>query len=220
MATKLATQASPPADTARPRYWRLAFFLVIALVLLSSSYLSGNPDNYLEEQRDVYVENEGLLLSHIVSAMLAVVIGCLQMLPSIRVNRPAVHRYLGRVYAVSVAVSAVVGFLLAKIAFGGTVTMVGFRVLAVLWFATLVPAVIRIRQGDVAAHRRWMIRNYALTFAAVMLRVWLSVAIPLGVEFIDIYRVVAWLSWIPNLIAAELYVRRRPGLQSLATGAG
>jgi HlyD family secretion protein len=36
---------------------------------------------------------------------------------------------------------------------------------------------------DIAAHRRWMVRNFALTFAAVTLRLWLPSAMASGVAF-------------------------------------
>ncbi|MMZ69505.1 hypothetical protein D1872_323530 [compost metagenome] len=56
-----------------------------------------------------------------------------------------------------------------------------------------------------------MTRNYALTFAAVTLRIYLPVSMLIfGLEhFNDYYRVIAWLSWIPNLIVAELILKRQ-----------
>ena len=53
-----------------------------------------------------------------------------------------------------------------------------------------------------------MIRNYALTFAAVTLRLWQTVFQVAGVEFIVGYMIVAWLSWIPNLLIAERMIWR------------
>jgi hypothetical protein len=54
-----------------------------------------------------------------------------------------------------------------------------------------------------------MIRNYALTFAGVMLRLWMPILVSLGVEFLAAYTVVAWLCWIPNLLVVEWMIRRR-----------
>jgi hypothetical protein len=54
-----------------------------------------------------------------------------------------------------------------------------------------------------------MIRSYALTFAAVTLRIWLPFLIGiLGLTFIEAYKIVAWLSWIPNILVAELIISR------------
>jgi hypothetical protein len=61
-----------------------------------------------------------------------------------------------------------------------------------------------IHRGDVSAHHAWMIRNYAATFGAVTLRLWLGLFIALGVEFDTAYRIVAWLSWAPNVLIAQV----------------
>jgi uncharacterized membrane protein len=76
--------------------------------------------------------------------------------------------------------------------------------LAVFWIVTAVFAYIRIRSYDLESHRRWMIRNYSLTFAAVTLRLWLPILMGFGNEFPEAYATVAWLSWVPNLIVAEI----------------
>jgi len=53
-----------------------------------------------------------------------------------------------------------------------------------------------------------MVRNFALTFAAVTLRLWLPASIASGVPFELAYPAVAWLCWVPNLLAAELLLRQ------------
>jgi len=69
------------------------------------------------------------------------------------------------------------GFALATRSQGGLVTHVGFGLLAILWFGTTAAAYFSIRRGDQVSHRRWMIRGYALTFAAVTLRWYLPLAL-------------------------------------------
>jgi hypothetical protein len=49
-----------------------------------------------------------------------------------------------------------------------------------------------------------MVRNFALTFAAVTLRLWLPGSVLSGVPFEVAYPIVAWLCWVPNLVVAEL----------------
>jgi hypothetical protein len=53
-----------------------------------------------------------------------------------------------------------------------------------------------------------MVRNFALTFAAVTLRLWLPVSTVSGVAFELAYPVIAWLCWVPNLVAAEFFLER------------
>ena len=70
-----------------------------------------------------------------------------------------------------------------------------------------------------------MIRNFALTYAAVTLRLWTGVlvaaqtpwiatAADADAAFTNAYTAVPFLAWIPNLVVAELLVRRR-GLPAL-----
>jgi hypothetical protein len=56
-----------------------------------------------------------------------------------------------------------------------------------------------------------MIRSFALTLAAVTLRIYLPLAMIAGLDFATAYPVIAWLSWMPNLVVAQLLVRRARG---------
>ena len=75
----------------------------------------------------------------------------------------------------------------AAFSYGGLSTHLAFGSLAVLWLATGLLAYRAIRAGRIEAHRGWMTRNFALTFAGVMLRVWIpwfeAVGIPFGVAY-------------------------------------
>jgi hypothetical protein len=53
-----------------------------------------------------------------------------------------------------------------------------------------------------------MIRSFALTLAAVTLRIYLPLGIMLNHgDFYTPYRAIAWLCWVPNLLLAELWLR-------------
>ena len=49
-----------------------------------------------------------------------------------------------------------------------------------------------------------MIRSYALTAAAITLRVYLGIATGLHLPFNIAYPVIAWLCWVPNFAVTEL----------------
>ncbi len=71
-----------------------------------------------------------------------------------------------------------------------------------------------VLQGRFAVHRRWMIRSWALTLAAVTLRLYLPLVMVLDLPFLPWYRAISFLAWVPNLVVAELWLRRaggRPG---------
>lgn len=116
------------------------------------------------------------------------------------------HRWLGRIYLLAVLVGSIAGLYLAATAFGGLPTRIGFGMLGVLWLISGAMAYLHIRRGNVQIHRQWMIRNYALTFSAAMLRVWLPLFFALGYEFPEAYTTVAWLCWVPNLLVAEFII--------------
>jgi hypothetical protein len=53
-----------------------------------------------------------------------------------------------------------------------------------------------------------MIRSFALTLAAVALRVYLPSALAAGIEFETAYPIIAWLCWVPNLLVVEFLIGR------------
>jgi len=84
------------------------------------------------------------------------------------------HRWLGRLYLLAVVSGGGAGFALAQHAFGGLTARAAFGLLAVCWTGSTLNAYRHIRQGNLRAHRSWMIRSYALTLAAVTLRMYLT----------------------------------------------
>lgn len=141
---------------------------------------------------------------HVLGAGVAIVLGPFQFSSRLRGSAQNVHRWLGRIYLSSVLLGGIGGFLLATIATGGLVARIGFALLAILWLYSGVQAYVAVRRGDLVRHRRWMIRNFALTFAAATLRVHLPIlTFGFGASFDEAYPVVAWLAWVPNLVVAE-----------------
>jgi len=143
---------------------------------------------------------------HIVGAMLALGLGPLQFLPGLRSRHLHVHRWMGRLYLLGVLVGGAAGLYLAPYSYGGLITHTGFGTLAVLWLVTGVLAYRAIRARRIEDHRRWMTRNFALTLAGVMLRVWVPLMTTV-IAFDVAYVVIAWLCWVPNLVVAELMLR-------------
>ena len=189
--------------------WAFLFLLAVFPVLVSSGYLSLNPENFFPEQRATYVAHLTFLMTHIIASMLAILIGAFQFLPPLRKGRLLkVHRWLGRTYLLGILFGGLSGLYMAQFAHGGIVSELGFGVLAVLWLYTGYRAYRHTRNKDLEAHRQWMIRNYALTFAGVMLRIWVPLSGAAGIEFTTAYTAIAWLCWVPNLILAQWIINR------------
>ncbi|WP_022892471.1 DUF2306 domain-containing protein [Agromyces subbeticus] len=162
---------------------------------------------------------------HIVAGGLALVAGPLQFWRGLRTRHPRVHRWIGRSSLLAIAVAGTAGLVMAPFNSAGLAGFFGFGALAVLWLVTGWRGYRAIRAGDVASHRAWMMRSFALTYAAVTLRLWVGVllgvqALPggefdFGAAFDNAYLAVPFLCWVPNLVVAEWLIRRR-GLPSYA----
>ncbi len=149
---------------------------------------------------------------HVFGSSLALLLGPWQFSTRLRSGAPRWHRWSGRIYlGVAVLIGGTAGLYMAASAFGGPMARAGFAGLAIGWLWTGAAAYAAIRRGDVATHRRWMIRNFALSLAAVTLRLYLPPAFMLGIPFEWSYPVIAWACWVPNLVVAEwIVVRTRP----------
>lgn len=155
--------------------------------------------------------------THVAFGGLALLTGWSQFSERLRSRYLQTHRSVGKLYVLSVLLSSVSGFALAMFATGGLISVLGFTGLATAWFFSNVKAYTSIRNRQIAQHQNWMIRNYALTFAAVTLRLWLpfSQAV-LHMDFILAYQIIAWMCWVPNLIVAELIISRNRARLTIA----
>lgn len=153
--------------------------------------------------------------AHIWGGGIALLIGAFQLNAGLRRKSVGLHRILGRIYLAGVFASGLGGVYLAWYAEGGWMNSLGFGLLGILWLITGILAWSSIVKGRIAEHRKWMIRNYALTFAAVMLRIYLPTFLMMGLAFPVAYAIVAWMCWVPNLLIAEWLFIRRPARRSI-----
>lgn len=145
---------------------------------------------------------------HAAAASTALLVAPLQFVARLRKRFPRIHRITGRLYVVACVIGGLTGLPLAWGATAGPIAAAGFGILAILWLWTTMVAWRLAVDGRFAEHRRWMIRSIALTAAGIMLRIYLGIMLTLPVEFYEGYRVIAFLSWAPNILLAELYLRR------------
>lgn len=144
---------------------------------------------------------------HAGGAATALLLGGFQFVPALRRSR-TLHRWLGRLYAASCIVGGFAGLTLAFGSTAGPVAGWGFGLLAVAWIHVTAQGWLTARARRFDEHRRWMMRSFALTFAAVTLRLYLPLAAVAGLDGLQAYRAIAWLCWVPNLVLIELHLRR------------
>ena len=151
-----------------------------------------------------------MLYIHASSSLIALALGPFLLSRKIRNKNQTLHKKLGIIYYIGILFGGLSGLYLAFHATGGIVSTFGFGLLSFFWLVTAGIALYQIKQRQIEQHRKWMIRNYSLTFAAVTLRIWLLVFILLaGVEnYMTSYTIISWLCWIPNLLIAEYYLKK------------
>jgi uncharacterized membrane protein len=151
-----------------------------------------------------FLDHATAIYAHIFASTVAMVLGPFQFLAGLRQRFARIHRWMGRAYlGVGVLVGGLAGLYMAAFAFGGIVSKLGFAGLASLWLYTGFRAYRAIRRGEAGEHRKWMVRNFSLTLAAVTLRILLPISQVAGLPFELAYPAIAWLCWVPNLLVAE-----------------
>ncbi len=150
---------------------------------------------------------------HIFLGGISLLVGWSQFSSKLRKRRLKLHRILGKIYVIAVSLSGLAGLYISFFADGGPIAQWGFTFLALAWLTTTTLAYISVRQGQITHHQKWMIRSYALTFAAVTLRMYIPLFLMLtDLAFIDSYRIIAWLCWVPNLLVAEWIIYKQKSL--------
>lgn len=198
------------SPTLRPWLFGLMFLLILIVVSRSVLYLSPEIFGILNNKSVAALDSgfyRSLFFIHVVFGITALVTGIFGFFGSIRNKRIALHRNMGKVYVIACLTSGLAGLYTAWFADGGIVASLGFFSLAVLWLYFTIRAYINIKQKNIAAHQRWMIRSYALTFSAVTLRLGLLLALLGLVPFMKIYVIMSWASWLINLSVVEFFLR-------------
>ena len=144
--------------------WWVMLISSLAIVIYSTRYFIAPPN---DEHFSRYLRP---LRLHIAGGIGALLAGPFQFSEKLRARALNFHRWLGRFYLLAVALGSIAGFAMALVSEQGLPTHFGFGALAVLWFFTGLQAYRLVRRGNIEAHRQWMIRNFALTLAAVTLR--------------------------------------------------
>jgi uncharacterized membrane protein len=157
--------------------------------------------------------------AHIVIAAIILLIGLNQMVPSLRLKSAQLHRLLGKFYVGGILfLSAPGAFVMSMFINRGPLVLASFVLQCFCWVLFTWLAYSAIRRRDISSHRAWMTRSFALTLAAITLRLyafvfswWADLSQPVA------YATIAWSSWILNLVAAEIYIASEKSRADVAT---
>jgi len=189
--------------------WGVGAFLSLGVALFSYRYLPEIGPRSPDILRNVFAKP--WLKVHVAGAATALLLGPFNFVGAIRRRAPRIHRWIGRIYVIGCLVGGAGGLVIGFGSFAGPIANTGFVSLAVCWIVDNVQGWRSAMEGRFADHRAWMIRSFAMTFGAVLLRVYLPLSQLLHIPFIEAYRAIAFLAWVPNLFVAEIYLRRTHG---------
>jgi hypothetical protein len=148
---------------------------------------------------------------HVCTSIFVLFLGIFQFIKRLVYGWPRLHRLIGMSYVVIVCLlSGPSGLIMGYYANGGLYARISFVTLSILWMGFTGYAYILATRRDIITHQAYMLRSYALTLSAVTLRSYAFI-LPMFVHMRgrDEYILIAWLSWIPNLIIAELLIRKK-----------
>jgi uncharacterized membrane protein len=212
-----------------PRFTRAVRIIVIVLAAIGMAVVirrvtvlaSGPSTGYAASLDAGFARHPALTLIHILPGFLFMILGPLQFWRGLRSRAPRVHRWIGRVF---VALGLVIGVsalgLSFKTSIGGANETAATTLFAVLFLFALIKGFVHIRRREMALHREWMLRAFAIGLAVATVR-------PIVGAFFatsrlthltpqEFFGIAFWLGFTLQLIAAEAWIRYTSGLAASA----
>ena len=209
----------------RPRSQaKLVSFIVFGLVTVFVTYMKNR--GFFDPSSEVarhFAPGKLFLAVHAFFAAIAMILGAFQFSNRLRARYLKLHRALGYVYVVSVFIGAPLGIpLAAKV---DTPSLVAASVVQAFgWMLCTGIALYCVRSGNVAQHRRWMIRGYP--FAMVFTVARLLIPIPpilrsgwTGIEIV-VWSGIALAAILPSVLLEWRSIFPRPAVKAAVARAG
>lgn len=166
-------------------------------------------DFLLTKQKIIHIKHWRYSFNvHILFSIFSLAAGLTQFSNYILKKNKKLHRYVGYAYVIDVLLLAgPSGLIMGFYANGTSWAKCSFIILAIIWIIFTAISYKKAIDKDFVAHRKWMIRSYALTLSAITLRL-LAMILPnwFRMEAFAEYTLIAWLSWTINLGIAELVI--------------
>ena len=166
MATPTQLAPSPAGSRFKTILW-VSLGLITLFVFITSEVLLVTDYPMYHAYRLQVIADRHLLIPHTLAGIFALVIGPINFSSRIRQRRLQLHRILGRIYVISVFVGSFTGIALAA----GRPGLPGTCMQAAAWMVCTSAAFVTARNRQIAVHRQWMARSYAVTFTFVSSRV-------------------------------------------------
>ena len=190
----------------------LAFFSILMLRIIWL-YIPVKNDVAFLQLKQYYIHIKHWRIAffvHVFTSIVVLLAGFTQFFGFVLQRYKKLHRTLGYVYVINILlVTGPASLLLGFYANGGTTSIIGFVLLAVLWILFTALALYYAIKKDFVQHKNFMTRSFALTLSAISLRLWkVFFAYFTDIAPMDRYRIIAWLGWTLNLLIAEIIIYR------------
>ncbi len=166
----MSTSTLPAPSSTRSRFKKILWIslgLTVLFVFITSEVLLITDYPMYHAYRLQVIADRHLLIPHTLAGTLALLIGPFQFSTRFRQRHLQLHRVLGRIYVVSVFAGSFTGIALAA----GRPGLPGTSMQAAAWMVCTTAAFVTARNRQIAMHRQWMARSYAVTFTFVSSRV-------------------------------------------------
>jgi uncharacterized membrane protein len=212
----MSDRTSRDAAYAREHPAIVALFLGLAAIVVwflaaRSHYFT----NFSEASFDPYYwPRRWGLLPHVAGGATAISVGLVQLWLGLTGRTGNLHKRLGRIYVVAIAVGVPAGLYMALTIPGHLDYKVGLFGLDLAWTLTTAMGVLAIKRRDIAQHRAWMMRSYTVTFGFATYRIiywWLAphIAMPADDVADQLSVVLAWACWAVPLLFMEVALQLR-----------
>jgi hypothetical protein len=186
----------------------------VALSVHTLSYLNFNSEyGFLKLKQDAIQTGWYLpaYYSHIFVGGIVLVAGFFQFKESIRIRYTKIHRSIGYIYIFGILLFAAPGgMVMAFFIDRGPIVLVSFILQCTLWFHFTLMGFRKVLARQFDEHEKWIMRSYALTLAAITLRLYIFAASYwMDLDNPTAYGIFAWLSWVPNFLFAEAIILKK-----------
>jgi uncharacterized membrane protein len=187
----------------------VVFSGIMRFLITGHSLATGEP--VADPVFQIYVAQPWLPAIHILSGIVFMLLGPLQFIPSLRRDRPKVHRITGRIFLVCGLIAAATG-LGVEFAFplrGGYFKRAAMVLFSLAMLATLVLAWQAAVRRRIDRHRAWVVRGYAIGLSLSTTRLYFIPAYIISGNPTEFEAAaITWLGFCINCIVAEWIVRR------------
>ena len=171
-----------------------------------------------------YFARPYLSIVHSLAGLVFMILGPIQFVPAVRNRWIRFHRWSGRTWMIAALVGVVTALIFVQRlpVFGDLSTNAAIVFASGVFIVALVQGYRTIRRREIAKHREWMIRCFAIGLGISTFRVLIPLLMmpPIGASFSEAWETVAWLGFVINIVAAETWINltRKQPLQRTLRG--